>query len=68
MAEYMTLMGAEQVQRASNAISQAAEDMKRAASMIDESVHQLGRVLGNFSDNMASIMHRAETLERNRHG
>jgi len=41
MAEYMTLMGSEQVQSAGFAMRSAAEDMQRAASTISDAVFRL---------------------------
>ncbi len=35
MAEYMTLLGTEQVERAANTMRQAAEDMRQAAGTLD---------------------------------
>lgn len=37
MSEYITLLGAEEVARAGNRMAAAAEDMKQAASLIEES-------------------------------
>lgn len=41
MAEYVTLMGAEDVRRAAHTISSAAADMRQAASSLDNSLHHL---------------------------
>jgi hypothetical protein len=38
MRDYVTLLGAEQVQSAANTMSHAADEMKRAANMIDDSL------------------------------
>jgi len=48
MADYVTLMGAEQVQSAGNRMSSAAEQMSRAASSIDESLRQHQRFLDDW--------------------
>ena len=40
MAEYIHLIGAEDVRRASNQIQNAASDMIRAASAFENSLHQ----------------------------
>ena len=40
MSEYVTLVGAEQVQSAASAIRNAAEEMQRAASTIDSALQQ----------------------------
>jgi len=37
MSEYITLLGAEEITRAGNRMAAAAEDMKQAASLIEES-------------------------------
>ena len=38
--QYMTLMGAEQVQSAGRQMSSAADQMSRAAASIDETMHR----------------------------
>lgn len=40
MNEYITLVGAEDVQRAGAALRSAAETMQRAASSIEDSLHR----------------------------
>lgn len=40
MADYVTLVGAEQVQQASNHMQSAAQEMRRAASAIDSALMQ----------------------------
>ena len=45
MSEYMVLMGAEEVRRASHTIDAAAETLRRAASEFSEAVEKLERVL-----------------------
>lgn len=43
MSEYVTLLGAEQVQSAGSAMRSAADEMQRAASTIDQAVDRLCR-------------------------
>jgi hypothetical protein len=45
MADYMTLLGAEDVKSASRQMQSAADDMNRAASSIDASVTRLDQIL-----------------------
>ena len=40
MSEYVTLLGAEQVQSAANSMRNAAEEMHRAANTIDAALQQ----------------------------
>lgn len=47
MAEYMTLLGAEDVRQAASTMRSAADDMQRAAMSIDESMQ---RALRQFED------------------
>ena len=57
MSEYIHLIGAEDVQRAGNTISQAASDMQRAASSFDSSIHDLKMFLMNeFLPELRDIM------------
>lgn len=49
MADYMTLIGAEDVQRAGGRMASAAEDMQRAANIISESVDRLIRALDDHA-------------------
>ena len=48
MSEYIHLVGAEQVQSAANRMASAAEDMKRAASQMDESLMRQQRFLDDW--------------------
>ena len=43
MADYITLVGAEEVSRAATRMSSAADDMLRAASIYSEAVDRLNR-------------------------
>ena len=45
---YITLLGAEDVQRAANTISSAAGEMKSAAGNFNQSVHELGILMERF--------------------
>ncbi|KAF1008942.1 MAG: hypothetical protein GAK28_00574 [Luteibacter sp.] len=45
MADYVTLLGAEQVQSAGHCMARAAEDMQQASYSISESVDRLTRAL-----------------------
>ena len=45
MSEYITLLGAEQVQSAGSSIARAADDIQRAASSISESIGRLIRAM-----------------------
>ena len=56
MAEYMTLMGSEDVARAGSRMSSAADDMCRAASNFDCSVESLKRFLDDFLIKLQDIM------------
>jgi len=49
MAEYITLLGAEQVQSAARTIDSAADTMQRAASNMDESLTRHAR---SFEENV----------------
>jgi hypothetical protein len=49
MSDYVTLMGAEQVQSAGNRMASAADDMQRAASSISDSVDRLVRALDDHA-------------------
>lgn len=40
MSDYITLLGAEDVQRAASTMREAADNMQRAADSIDYSLHQ----------------------------
>jgi hypothetical protein len=48
MSEYMTLMGAEQVQSAGRSMQSAAEQMTRSASVIDEALARHQRFLDDW--------------------
>ena len=48
MSDYITLLGAEDVQRAGNNISTAAETMSRAAASIEDSLFRHRQFLDDF--------------------
>ncbi len=48
MAEYITLLGAEQVQRAAGEMSSAAHEMNRAAMSIDGAMDRFERLVERF--------------------
>lgn len=48
MAEYITLLGAEDVRRAANEMTGAASAMRSAASEFDSAVRQQQMMLDNF--------------------
>lgn len=45
MAEYMHLIGTEQIQSAANTMSNAAHEMRRAANIIQDAVHRHGEII-----------------------
>lgn len=49
MADYIILLGAEQVQSAGSRIAQAADEMQRAANLISESADRLIRALDDHA-------------------
>lgn len=48
MADYITLLGAEDVQRAANSMRQAADDMQRAANLYQESTYQQQQFMNDW--------------------
>lgn len=56
MAEYITLMGAEDVARAASVMRSAGEDMCRAAGSIEGSVNSLKGYLDDFMIKLQDIM------------
>jgi hypothetical protein len=58
MAEYMTLMGAEQVQRAGSSMATAAEKMEAAAGSISWSVDRLVRALEEHAQRIEAAMNK----------
>lgn len=56
MADYITLMGAEQVQSAASRISSAASEMIRAASAIEDSFQRHQRFMDDWLQRLESLM------------
>jgi hypothetical protein len=56
MAEYVTLIGTEAVQSAAITMRQAAEEMRRAANHIDESLRQNQQFLLNWLTDFQTIL------------
>jgi len=56
MAEYMTLLGSEQVQSAGNRMASAADQMSRAASSISDSLSQNQRFLDDWLQRLESVL------------
>ena len=56
MADYVTLMGAEQVQSAASRMSSAADQMLRAASAIDDTFCRQQRFMEDWLQRFESIM------------
>ncbi len=59
MTDYVTLMGAEQVQSAGNRMSAAATEMLRAASSMEDSLFRHQRFLDDWLQRFADIMETA---------
>lgn len=55
MSEYVTLIGAEQVQRAGHNIASAAEQMLRAAMTIDEAMQRFQQLVERFEAAAAAL-------------
>lgn len=56
MAEYMHLVGAEQVQTAANTMRSAAEDMRRAASGMDDALERHRRFMDDWLQRFESAL------------
>lgn len=56
MSEYVTLMGAEQVQSAARTMSQAANEMVRAASNIDNALERHERFMSEWLNRFEQIL------------
>jgi hypothetical protein len=59
MAEYMTLLGAEDVRAAGNAMRSAADDMRNAASSIDSTLDRHQRFLDDWLQRFEVALDRA---------
>ena len=62
MAEYMHLVGAEQVQSAANRISSAADTMSSAASIMDSAAREMRAIADAFSSQLELVL--SEHLNR----
>ncbi len=60
MAEYITLLGAEDVRSAGSSIREAAESMKQAAASFDDSLFRHRRFLDDWLLRFEEIMKRGE--------
>lgn len=56
MADYITLMGAEQVQSAASRMSSAASEMIRAASSIEDSFQRHQRFMDDWLQRLESVL------------
>lgn len=56
MGDYITLMGAEQVQSAGNRISAAADDMRRTASHMESAFDQHQRFLDDWLVRLDTVL------------
>lgn len=56
MPDYVTLLGAEQVQSAGNRMSSAADTMRSAASSIDSSLEMHQRFLTNWLQEFSAVL------------
>ena len=54
--QYVTLMGSEQVQSAANRMVSASEEMRRAASTIDEALSRHQRFLEDWLQRYETIL------------
>ena len=59
-SDYVTLLGAEQVQNAGHHIWGAAEQIRSASGNIDNSVFQLRQILDEFAGRMEAVAERIE--------
>ena len=58
MGEHMNLMGAEDVRRAGNMMSSAADEMKRAATQMDESLYRHQQWADEWLNRLEEILSR----------
>lgn len=56
MADYITLLGAEQVQSAASTMRSAADDMRSAASTIEYALHQHQQFLDDWLMRLQQVM------------
>ena len=59
MADYITLMGSEDVSRAGRNMQSAAEQMSRAASSIEDSLFRHRQFLDDWIQRLESVMQEA---------
>ena len=64
MSEYIHLVGAEQVQSAANTMSYAADEMKRAAANLDQSLFQQRQFMDEWLVRLQAIMEANQRSER----
>lgn len=68
MADYITLLGAEDVSRASSRMKEAAHQMEQAASSIAYSMEVLDRIVGRIEEAMARTIEEEIARDRLRMG
>jgi hypothetical protein len=61
VSQYVTLLGADQVQSAASRIASAAEEMRRAASAIDDSLSRHQRFLDDWLNRFETVLAAVET-------
>lgn len=61
MADYVTLLGAEQVQSAANTMKHAAEEMTRAASSLQWALEQHERRMTEWLDRFEMVLNSKES-------
>lgn len=54
--EYMTLLGAEQVERAASGMARAAEEMQRAAWAFDNAIERLRTILDEHASRVEAAV------------
>lgn len=59
---YVTLLGAEEVSRAANTMSHAADEMKRAANMIDDSLRSHRQFLDDWLERFRTVVENAQSV------
>ena len=65
MAEYVHLIGAEQVERAAQTMLSASAEMQRAVANMEHSFFQLGRELDDFISRFEAAVERLEVAAEN---
>ena len=64
MSEYITLLGAEEVERAARSISESASTMTSAAEYTNQTVQQQERILDSFLDRFEALIVRLEEASK----